>query len=182
MKYLLFLIALTSGMLGQTGPSTLYVSKNAVVTIYSKAPLEDIEASTSTGKAVYNASTGELAFDVPIRTFKFRKSLMQEHFNENYMESDKYPNATFRGNVNEKVDLTKNGTYPVSATGSMDVHGVKQNRTIKGTLIVNNGAVSMQSEFMVRCADHNIEIPKLVFQKIAETIKVNINASFTPYK
>jgi hypothetical protein len=181
MKHLLILIALTSGWLGQQAPSALYVSKNASVTLYSEAPLENIEGSSTDGKSVYNAATGELAFNVAIRSFKFQKSLMQEHFNENYMESDKYPQASFKGTITEKPDVTANGSYPVTATGVLDVHGVKQQRTIKGKLNVNNGKITITSEFMVKCADHKIEIPKLVFQKIAESLKVTVSANYTAY-
>ncbi|RFZ91922.1 YceI family protein [Mucilaginibacter conchicola] len=160
----------------------IYVCKNAVVNIYSKAPLEDIEAKSDKGTSVLNAGTGEFAFAVPIRSFTFQKSLMQEHFNENYMESDKYPQASFKGKINEKVDISKDGTYPVTATGVFEAHGVKQNRTIPGKLTVSGGKVTLASEFVVACKDHKIEIPTLVFQKIAETIKVNVTATYTPNK
>jgi hypothetical protein len=160
----------------------IYACKNAVVTIYSKAPVEDIDARSDKGTSVFNAATGELAFSVPIRSFKFDKARMQEHFNENYMESDKYPQATFKGKINEKPDVTKDGTYPVTAAGVFEVHGVKQTRTITGKLTVNGGAISLSSEFMVACKDHQIEIPKLVFYNIAESIRVQVNATYSPYK
>ena len=107
---------------------------------------------------------------------------MQEHFNENYMESDKYPQATFKGKINEKPDVTKDGTYPVTAAGIFEVHGVKQTRTITGKITVKSGAISLSSEFMVACKDHQIEIPKLVFYNIAENIRVQVNATYAPYK
>jgi hypothetical protein len=89
--------------------------KMHLVSLYSKAPIEDIDALSDKGTSVFNAATGELAFSVPIRSFKFDKALMQEHFNENYMESDKYPQAIFKGKINEKPDVTKDGIYPVTA-------------------------------------------------------------------
>jgi polyisoprenoid-binding protein YceI len=161
---------------------TLYVSKNAQISLFSSAPIEDIAAKTSSGNSVYNPATGELVFSVAISTFKFPKSLMQEHFNSDYLESDKYPRATFKGKVQEHPDLTKNGTYPVTVAGVLDVHNVKQNRTIPGTITVNNGVVSMASEFIVKCADHHIDIPRLVFKNIAESIKMNVNATYTAAK
>lgn len=181
MKHLLILIALTSSLFAQQAPATLYVSKNAAITLYSDAPLEDIEGTSADGKSVYNAGSGELAFNVAVRSFKFQKSLMQEHFNENYMESDKYPQASFKGTIAEKPDLTVNGSYPVTVTGVLDVHGVKQPRTIKGKINVNDGKITMTSEFMVKCADHKIDIPKLVFQKIAESLKITVSATYTAY-
>jgi len=165
----------------QTGQG-LYMCKNAEISIFSSAPIEDIAARTSSGQSVYNAATGDLVFSAAINTFKFRKALMQEHFNSDYLESDKYPRATFKGKIQEHLDLTKDGTYQITATGVLDVHNVKQNRTIPGTLTVSNGNVTMKSEFMVKCVDHHIDIPKLVFQNIAETIKVNITATYTAAK
>lgn len=161
---------------------TLYASKNAQISLFSSAPIEDIAAKTSSGNSVYNAATGDLMFSAPINTFKFPKSLMQEHFNSDYLESDKYPRATFKGKVNNKPDLTKDGTYNITVTGELDVHNVKQTRTIAGTITVNNGEVSMSSEFMVKCADHHIDIPKLVFKNIAESIKITVNANYTAAK
>jgi len=180
MKYI-GVILLAWFSINQTGQD-IYACKNAVVTIYSKAPVEDIDARSDKGTSVFNATTGELAFNVPIRSLKFDKARMQEHFNENYMESDKYPQATFKGKINEKPDVTKDGTYPVTAAGIFEVHGVKQTRTITGKLTVKGGAISLSSEFMVACKDHQIEIPKLVFYNIAENIRVQVNATYAPYK
>jgi polyisoprenoid-binding protein YceI len=180
MKYIgvILLVWFTTNRAGQD----LYVCKNAAVTLYSKAPIEDIDARSDKGTSVFNATTGDLAFSVPIRSFKFDKAMMQEHFNENYLESDKYPQASFRGKLTDKVDVTKDGSYPVMASGIFDVHGVKQNRSIPGKLIVNNGAISLTAEFMVACKDHKIEIPTLVFHNIAETIRVQVSAAYSPYK
>jgi hypothetical protein len=179
MKYITLI--LLAWFINQAGQDS-YVCKNANISLYSKAPLEDIDATSAKGTSVFNAANGTLAFSVPIRSFQFQKSLMQEHFNESYMESDKYPNASFSGKISEKIDVAKNGTYPVNVTGTLEVHGVKQNRTIPGTITINNGAVSMKSEFMVMCKDHQIEIPKLVFQKIAESIRVQVAANYVVYK
>jgi hypothetical protein len=179
MKYIALILLV---WLGNQARQDTYVAKNARISLFSKAPLEDIDASSTQGTSVYNAATGDLAFSVPIRTFKFQKSMMQDHFNENYMESDKYPNATFKGRVQEKVDTEKDGTYPVTVTGTLDVHGVKQPRSIKGTITVKNAAVSMTSDFLVQCKDHKIDIPQLVFQKIAESIQIKVAANYTPYK
>lgn len=165
----------------QTGQG-LYMCKNAEISLFSSAPIEDIAAKTSAGQSVYNAATGDLVFSVAINTFKFPKSLMQEHFNSDYLESDKYPHATFKGKIQERPDLTKNGAYPITVTGVLDVHNVKQNRTIPGTLTVTNGAVTMKSEFMVKCVDHHIDIPRLVFHNIAESIKMTVTATYTAVK
>lgn len=165
----------------QAGQDT-YVCKNAKINLYSSAPIEDIEANANNGVSVYNAATGELDFSVPIRSFHFPKALMEEHFNENYMESDKFAKATFKGKIQEHPDLSKDGTYPLTVTGDLQVHGVTQTRTITGNLKVSNGVVTMTSEFMVKCADHHIDIPQIVFHHIAESIRIRVSATYTVLK
>ena len=180
MKYITMILLawLTVNQAGQD----IYTCKNANINLYSSAPIEDIEATATNGVSVFNAGTGELDFSVPIRGFHFPKALMQEHFNENYMESDKYPQATFKGKIQEHPDLSKDGTYPVTATGDFQVHGVTQTRTITGNLKVSNNVVTMTSEFMVKCADHHIEIPQIVFHHIAESIRIRVSATYTSLK
>jgi len=160
----------------------IYVSKNARISLYSSAPIEDIKAATSSGGSVYNLSTGELDFSVNIKSFTFEKELMQEHFNSDYMESDKFPKATFKGTIQEHVDITKDGIYPITVNGDLTVHGVTQKRIIPGTISVKSGVISMSSEFIVKCADHHITIPSIVFHNIAESIKMNVSATYIPYK
>jgi hypothetical protein len=160
----------------------LYTCKSARITLFSSALIEDISAATSAGVSVYNAATGELDFSVVISTFQFEKSFMQQHFNSDYMESDKYPRAIFKGKIMENVDITRDGVYAVSATGELTVHGVTQKRTIRGSLTVKSGIIYIASEFMVKCADHKIDIPQILFYHIAESIKVNVSATYSPYK
>nr|WP_294794429.1 YceI family protein [uncultured Mucilaginibacter sp.] len=181
MKHIIVILLAWMSVINQAGQG-LYACKNATISLFSSAPIEDIAAKTSAGTSVYNATTGDLVFSVNISSFQFRKSLMQEHFNSDYLESDKYPKASFKGKIQERIDLTKNGSYPVTVTGELDVHGVKQTRTIPGSITVNNGNVTMAAEFMVKCADHNIKIPKIVFHNIAESIKLNVSAIYTPVK
>jgi len=181
MKYAVIILLTWMSLFNRPGQG-LYACKSVEISLYSSAPIEDIAATTSSGTSVYNAATGEVVFSVSIPTFKFRKSLMQEHFNSDYLESDKYPRATFKGKIQEPVDVTKNGTYPITAVGELDVHGVKQTRTIPGTLTVNNGTVTLSSEFIVKCVDHHIEIPKIVFHNIAESIQMKVSATYAAAK
>ncbi len=159
----------------------VYSCKTVTVSFFSSAPLEDIEAETKNATAVLAAAKSEFVFLVPIKSFTFNKSLMQEHFNENYLESDRYPNAQFKGKINEPVDYKKGGTYKVTVTGKLDVHGVSRERTVPGTIIVNGETITVSAEFEVACKDHNIKIPSLMEKNIAETVKVNINGDFTPF-
>lgn len=181
MKYIIIVLLAWMSIFNQAGPD-IYTCKNANISLFSSAPLEDIAANTSTGTSVYNATTGELVFSVNISSFRFKKSLMQEHFNSDYMESDKYPKAIFKGKIQQQIDVTKNGSYPITVTGELDIHGVKQPRTIAGTATINNGNITMAAEFMVKCVDHHIDIPRLVFHNIAETIKMNVSATYNPVK
>ncbi|MDB5134825.1 MAG: polyisoprenoid-binding protein [Mucilaginibacter sp.] len=180
MKYIsiILFVVLTINQAGQD----LYTCKNVKVTLFSGALIEDIKAETSAGISVYNALTGELDFSVGISTFQFEKAFMQQHFNSDYMESDKYPRAIFKGKIQEHVDITKDGTYTVNAGGELTVHGVTQKRTIQGSLTVKNGVIYMASEFMVKCADHHIDIPQILFYHIAESIKIKVSATYNSYK
>ena len=155
-------------------------SKAAKIKFFSSTRIEDIKAASEKGIAVLVTKTGDVAFQVPIKSFQFSRGLMQEHFNENYMESDKYPFAKFSGKLSQPIDLTKDGEYNVTATGSLSMHGVSKQRTIPGKLKVTNGNVQLLSSFNVACADHNIKIPKLVMTKIAEVIKVDVDATLKP--
>lgn len=180
MKHIL-LILLAWATLHQGGQDT-YVCKNVKVNMFSSAPIEDIEANSTTGVSVYNSGTGELDFSIPVRSFHFPKALMEEHFNSDYIESDKYPKATFKGKVQEHIDITKDGSCPVTVTGDFQVHGVTQTRTISGNLKVSGGVVTMTSEFMVKCVDHHIDIPQIVFHHIAESIRIRVSATYTALK
>lgn len=155
-------------------------SKTAKVRFFSSTPIEDIKAASDNGIVVLIAKTSAIAFQVPIKSFEFSKGLMQEHFNENYMESDKYPYAKFNGKINQLIDFTQDGEYNVSVTGNLLIHGVSKQRTIPGKIKVSNGKAQITTAFEVACVDHNIKIPRLVMTKIAEVIKVNVDATLTP--
>lgn len=160
----------------------IFMGKNGQISFFSKTPLENIDATSEQLTVILNSITRDLVFSVRISSFKFDKDLMQEHFNEKYMESDKFPEATFKGKINEEVDLSKDGTYDITATGVLKIHGVEKPRTEKGTIIVRSGQIIVNSAFKVKCVDHNIEIPKLVASNIAESLDVKLNSTLTPFK
>ena len=157
-----------------------FIGKNIKVNIFSSTPVEDIKAVSNMGSAVLIGDKRELAVQVPIKSLEFDKKLMQEHFNENYMESDKFPLAKFKGLIDQQLDWKKDGVYPVTAKGILTVHGVEQSRTISGKITIKDGTVTLNSSFDVACVAHKIEIPSIVFAKIAEIIKVTIQGSLTP--
>ena len=160
----------------------LIKTDNGEASFFSEAPLENIEAVNKNVKAIINVQNGEVAFLVPIVKFNFEKPLMQEHFNENYMESHIYPAAQFRGKITDKINFKKDGEHEVTVKGTLNVHGIDKEREIKGKVMIKDGAVSISSEFEIALTDHEIEIPKLVVKKIAETVAVKIHASFSKIK
>jgi polyisoprenoid-binding protein YceI len=117
-----------------------------------------------------------MVFAVLIKGFHFSSALMEEHFNENYMESNKFPVASFEGKIIEDIDFTKDGDYAVRAKGNLSIHGVVQERIIKCDVSIKNKNISIKSTFTVLLADHNIPIPKVVHEKLASEIKVDVKA------
>lgn len=169
-----FLVMMVShAVIGQT-----YTSRNAEFTFFSQAPLENIKAESNQGVSALNTNTGEIYFKVKIRSFQFKKGLMQEHFNEKFMESDKYPDAEFKGKINEVLDYKKAGVYPVTVTGDLNIHNVSKEYTAKATLEIKDGLILGQSVFNVRVADHKIKIPRLVFKNIAEVVEVTVSVEY----
>ena len=163
------------------GQNNLYECNTGSIRIESDAPLELIEASTNELKGFIDIEKHTFAFQVRVNTLTgFNSPLQQEHFYENYMETDKYPFTQFSGKVIEKIDFSEEGTYTIRAKGNLEIHGVEVERIIKCTIKIKENQFSIESEFIVLIEDHNISIPKLVNLKIAEEIKVIVNAIFTP--
>ncbi|OWY21743.1 YceI family protein [Sphingobacteriales bacterium UPWRP_1] len=159
-----------------------YITKNGHIEFFSATSMENIAASNDKVSSVLDTQTGKLDFALLIKAFEFEKALMQEHFNENYMESDKFPKSTFKGQVVNIADVnfTKNGTYKVTVKGDLTIHGVTKAVEVPGTITVKDGAISANSKFEVAVADYNIEIPKLVRDNIAKTIAVTVAMNYQP--
>jgi len=144
----------------------------------SKAQLELIKASSNKMQGVIDPSTNKFAFLVSMQTFKgFNSGLQQKHFNENYAESEKFPTAKFSGKIIEQVDYSQNNTMEVRAKGELDIHGQKQNRIIKAKITIKGNQLVIEARFTVLLSDHRITIPKIVSQKIATEIEVEINST-----
>lgn len=172
MKVLILLLSIcaTSSVIGQN----IYKAESGKVRFFSDALIEDIEAITNKSTAALNVSTGDVAVLIPIKSFEFDKSLMREHFNENYLESDKYPDASFKGKMSDKYPLTPGANYEGTITGELLIHGISQHRDIVATLKVNaDGSVLVSGKFNVKVEDHKIKVPTLVFQNIAEVVEVS---------
>lgn len=161
---------------------TIYQTSSTQISFFSSARLENIEAHSSKGASAINIKSKAIAFKVPIQSFKFSNGLMQEHFNENYMESDKYPEASFGGKILEDIDFTQDGEYKVTATGKLNMHGIIQDRTIAGIMVVKGETIQLNTSFYVLVTDHKIKIPNDKFTNISQNILVKLNAIYEPKK
>src|SRR6478609_604825 len=161
-----------------------YFTKTGQVQFFSATPMENIEANNTAASSVFDARSGKMEFAVLMKAFKFEKALMEEHFNENYVESGKFPKASFAGAITnlDAVDFKKNGTYKVNVKGNLTIHGVTKEVEAPGTITVENGKVKANSVFNVTPEDYKIEIPKLVREKIAKQVKVTVNMDYQPLK
>lgn len=154
------------------------VTRSGYASFFSSTPLEDIKAENNQVQAAIDPVKKTLAFAMLMKGFLFDKDLMQEHFNENYVESDKFPKATFNGNYTGNVDLTKNGNYPIQVTGAITLHGVTRPLTVPATLVVQDKILMGQAKFYLKPADFNIKIPALVKNNIAKEIAVTVKTDF----
>jgi polyisoprenoid-binding protein YceI len=156
-----------------------WICRKGETSFFSETPLENIAAVNKNVVSLIDFAKGEIAVKMTMTDFKFQNHLMEEHFNENYVESEKYPTATFVGRIQEPIDISKNGTYDISAKGQLNMHGVQKERTMKGRLIVNNNEITLISDFDIALKDHKIEVPTLVIAKIAEVISIKDKFIFT---
>ncbi|WP_345055205.1 YceI family protein [Hymenobacter glaciei] len=184
MKRLFFLLSLLLVLHG--GSVALaqgrYLTKTGLVSFFSASPIEDIEARNQQVAAMLDFGTGQLAFSVPIKGFVFKHTLMQEHFNENYLESDKYPKATFIGHFVgfDASQLGTAGAHPAQVEGDLTLHGVTHHIRVPATVELRSDKVLAQATFPVASADYNIEIPLLVRNNIAKIISVRVDLLCSP--
>lgn len=159
-------------------------SANVAFDATSNKSLEEVDAKTNTGTIVIDAGTGAVEAAVLMKSFQFEKALMQEHFNENYAESTKFPKATFKGKIADqsKVNFAQDGTYKISLSGNLTLHGVTKAVTAPATITVKGGKVAAQTDFSVTLADHGIAIPSLVADKVAKAAKVSFGGALEAMK
>ena len=156
--------------------------KSSTISFFSDGLLEDIAAVNTASQAILNLEDGAFFLRIPITSFEFPNQLMQEHFNENYLESDKFPTAMFKGKLNRKFELGKIENTIFEAQGELMIHGISQERTIVFDISDEKKGIMVQGKFDVALEDHDIEIPSLLFQKIAEIVAVDIEIHLTELK
>lgn len=165
-----------------TANAQKYMTKNGYIGFYSHTPVEDIKGDNNQVASVIDTSTGDIVFQVLIKSFHFDKALMEEHFNENYMESEKFPKSTFTGKITNlsSVNFSKNGVYNVTVEGDLTIHGVTNKVSNKGTIEVVSGGINANSKFNIVPEDYKIEIPGVVRNNIAKTLEVTVTMKYLP--
>jgi hypothetical protein len=159
-----------------------YMTKNGFIGFYSHTPMEDIKAENNQVVGALDITTGEMVFQALIKSFHFDRALMEEHFNENYMESDKIPKSMFKGKITNlsSVDFAKSGTYEVTVEGDLTIHDVTNKITTKGTIEVVTGGINANSKFNIVPEDYKITIPGVVREKINKNLEVTVSMKYAP--
>jgi polyisoprenoid-binding protein YceI len=178
MNRILFLALLF--VVGSSVTAQKYFSKNAIIKFHSESPIEKIEAVNSTATTVIDVATGKIEFAALNNAFIFEKALMQEHFNENYMESSKYPKTIFKGMIQDigKVKFNTPGTYRINVTGDLNMHGVVKTINVLADMTVDANGLHGYAKFTVKCSDYNIKIPSLVKDNISNDIDITVKVDY----
>lgn len=179
MKRLFFLLALML-FVKLNADSQVYYTKNGNISFFSKSVLQNIEADNNQVISVLNTQSGTIEFSLLNNAFHFEKAKMQDDFNENYMESDKYPRSIFKGTISNIADVNfgKDGAYNINVKGDLTIHGVTKNISTPATIIIKNGNISAKATFHVLVKDYKIDIPTIVSKKIAENIETKVDCNY----
>ena len=161
-----------------------FYTKTGKIDFFSKASLEDIEARNKTVTAVIDSKSGAIQFSVQMKGFEFEKELMQQHFNENYVESDKFPKGEFKGTITNNADIkyTTDGTYTARVKGKLTIHGVTRDVETTGTFKVSGGKIDASSTFNILLSDYDIKIPSVVKDKVSNNVKIVVSCLLEPLK
>jgi polyisoprenoid-binding protein YceI len=164
---------------GTIASAQKYMTKNGTIRFFSDGQMEKIEAFNKQVNSALDVSTGSFVFKVLIKSFEFEKALMQEHFNENYMQSDQFPTSTFNGKVTNLKDINfaKDGIYKAVVEGDLLMHGITNKIKTNGTFEIKNGKITGKATFNVLLKDYNIAIPKAVINNIAESIQIDVTVA-----
>ena len=178
------LLLLFTGLCMPVWAQTRYFTKNGTLSFEASTPLETIDPVNKSTTSVLDITSGQIEFAVLIKGFEFKKALMQEHFNENYMESDKFPKSTFKGKIMNlsAINFKKDGTYPATVKGILEIHGVKKELTASGSFSVSAQTITSAARFNVIISDYNISIPGVVKDKVSKTANIKVNCTYSPLK
>ncbi len=185
-KYLVFTFAIALIAFFSSSGQTKYFTRNGKIYFNATSPSspEKVDATNEKATSILDVSNGQMEFAVLMKAFVFEKALMEEHFNENYVESDKFPKATFKGvikNMNE-VTLLKDGTYNTKINGKLTIHGITKDVQTEGSITVKGNAITAKSDFKILLIDYGIEIPSIVKDKVAKEATIGVQVSYEPLK
>jgi hypothetical protein len=173
-------------ILSSSGFGQKYFTKNGKINFDATSPSspERVEGVNRSATCVVDLKTGAIQFAMLMKGFEFERALMEEHFNENYVESDKFPKSEFKGKIKDvdEIDFTKDGSYKVKVKGDITIHGETKEVETEGKLVVQNGKINADAEFTVKLSDFKISIPGLVADKVSKTAKVTVSCSLEPLK
>lgn len=175
-----FILAFLLIGISRLNAQDLWFTRTGNISFHAGTSLEDIDGINNEVASLLNAKTGDIAFTVLVKSFHFTRSLMEEHFNENYMESTKFPKSTFNGRISDpgKVNFSKDGTYPVNIEGDLSIHGITKKINTPATIKVTGGKINAMSTFTVLMSDYNIAIPGVVADKISKEAKVEVRCNY----
>ncbi len=182
MKILVLLLIIFST---QLQAQDVYLTRNGKINFFSHTSIEDIEAVNNEVTSTLNSKTGAVQFLVLVKGFQFKKAAMRQHFNsDNYMDSDKYPKADFKGTIKDVsgVNFSKDGTYPVTVEGNLTIHGVTNKVVTSGSVIIKDGKLSAFTKFLVKLNDYKVTVPSFTASKVAQVVEVTVSCSYEPYR
>ncbi len=171
MKYLAFILFILIQSIHANAQT--YSAKEIYIHFFSPAPIADIEAITNSAVTILNIDKKEIEIDLKVSDFKFKKALMQAHFNEKYIESDKYPNSSFKGRFKEVINLEKDGIYTINSEGKFSIHGVEKPKTVPVVITVKDHKISFETSFKLLSADYKIKAPDILYRKVGQEVKVD---------
>jgi hypothetical protein len=155
-----------------------YRSSSSKISFLSETALEDIFGESKKSNSALKADEKQIAILMKTNTFVFKNPMMQEHFQEDYIECEKFPNASFNGDILGDFNVKKDGEYNVTVKGKLTIHGVEKERDVKGKIIVKKGIVRVEAKFAVKLTDHGVKVPTVVLKNIAEVVEVSINITY----
>lgn len=162
----------------------IFMTRSGVISFFSSTPLEDIEAKTESATCILRTNTGELAFTLFMKSFAFERAAMQDHFNDQFVHSDKYPKAIFEGRIQDigSVDFSSDGKYDVTVNGELTIHGVTQPVSVSGHLAISGGNIQLSGVFTLLIADYDVKVPSNFIKNIAKEIEITVAAELSPYE
>ena len=184
MKRTLILLLLAILVAAAASAQDRYFTRSGKIYFDATSSSEKIESINNQGTSVFDAKTGQFEFAVLMKGFEFEKALMQDHFHENYVESEKYPKSVFKGTIVDlsKIDFSKDGVYAATVKGNLSLHGVTKEVTAPATFAIKGGKISAKASFKILLADFNVTIPSLVADKVSKTASINVDATYDKMK